>query len=269
VIEAQIHHHYTTRHDEAQRLSSTLKGQLECERVHEMLTQYLPEPPSRVIDIGGGPGTHAAWLQTQGYIVELVDPVQHHVEQARRAGIQAVVGDARKLPWGNETFDAALLAGPLYHLTEAADRRLALREAVRVVRPGGVIAVIAINRVANLIGSTLANRLPQRREVVEEILDNGYSPRNERLVNAHYHTTTQLRTELTAVGLQPVTIHGLTGPGGWLTVVIDAHFKDQPLPESFRCPDPLQTALTCARIADGWPELVPSSSLLFGVGRRP
>jgi hypothetical protein len=85
--------------------------------------------------------------------------------------------------------------------------------------------------VANLIGSTLANRLPQRREVVEEILDNGYSPRNERLVNAHYHTTTQLRTELTAVGLQPVTIHGLTGPGGWLTVVIDAHFKDQPLPE--------------------------------------
>jgi hypothetical protein len=83
-----------------------------------------------------------------------------------------------------------------------------------------------------------------------------------------YHTTTQLRTELTNAGLRSVTVHGLTGPGGWLTVAIDAHFGDVPLPESLLEPDPLKTALECSRLADRCPELVPSSSLLFAVGQR-
>ena len=80
------------------------------------------------------------------------------------------------------------MAGPMYHLTEASDRRLALREAVRVLRPGGVIAVIAINRNANLIGATLANRLQQRRSIVEDILNDGYSAENERMAHTTYHT---------------------------------------------------------------------------------
>lgn len=267
-LHPEITEHYTNRHDESLRLSSTLKGRLERERVHELLSRYLPAPPSRVVDIGGGPGVHAAWLRSRGHRVELLDPVPRHVDEAAAAGIASTLGDSRRLPWGNDRFDAALLAGPLYHLTDAADRRLALREAVRVVRPGGVIVVIAINRAANLIGSTLANKLLPRRRVVEEILDTGHSPGNDRMVNTHYHGVTELRTELTLVGLQAVTVHGLTGPGGWLTVMIDAHFKDRPMPESLESPDPLQTALACTRLADHYPELVYSSSLLLGIGRR-
>jgi ubiquinone/menaquinone biosynthesis C-methylase UbiE len=260
--------HYTSRHDEASRLGSTVKGQLELARVRELLGRYLPEPPAVVGDIGGGPGVHASWLKEKGYDVELLDPVQRHVDQAAAAGIDAVQGDARRLPWENEYFDAVLLAGPMYHLPEAADRRLALREAVRVIRPGGFIAVIAINRAANLIGSTLANKLQQREKIVREILDSGFSPDNERMAQTTYHTVTQLRTELTNAGLRAVTVHGLTGPGGWLTVAIDAHFKGLPLPPSLSDPDPLQTALTCTQIADDYPELVHASSLFFAVGQR-
>lgn len=265
---AEIETHYTERHDEATRLTSTLKGRLEQTRVRELLRRYLPDPPAEIADIGGGPGIHASWLQSRGYTVELLDPVQHHVDQAAAAGILAVQGDARRLPWENEYFDAVLLAGPMYHLPEPADRRLALREAVRVLRPGGFVAVIAINRVSNLIGSALANKLLPRHRIVTDILENGYSPHNERMAETTYHTTTQLRTELTNAGLRSVTLHGLTGPGGWLTVAIDAHFKDQPLPETLREPDPLQTALECSRLADRYPELVPASSLLFAVGQR-
>ena len=267
-MQADIEAHYTERHDEATRLSSTLKGQLEQARVRELLLRYLPDPPADIGDIGGGPGIHASWLKSEGYSVELLDPVQHHVEQAAAAGILAVQGDARRLPWENEHFDAVLMAGPMYHLPEAADRRLALREAVRVIRPGGFVAVIAINRAANLIGSALANKLLLRRGVVTDILETGFSPNNERMAQTTYHTTTQLRTELTNAGLRAVTLHGLTGPGGWLTVAIDAHFKDQALPDTLLEPDPLQTALECSRLADRYPELVPASSLLFAVGQR-
>ena len=55
---------------------------------------------------------------------------------------RVAAGDARELDWPDATFDAALLLGPLYHLTERSDRLLALREALRVVKPGGRALVV-------------------------------------------------------------------------------------------------------------------------------
>ena len=262
----ELEDHYTHRHNEVDRLSSTLKGQFERQRVREFLAHYLPSPPATIADIGGGPGVHAAWLHQEGYDVKLLDPVERHIDEARAAGVSAVLGDARKLPWKSETIDAVLMAGPMYHLIEARDRRLALREAARVLRPGGLIMVIAINRAANLVGATLANTLLRRQEVVREILTDGFSPDNERMANTTYHTVTQLRTELSQVA-STIDVHGLTGPGGWLTVLIDAHFRDQDAPPTLAEPDPLQTALECSRMADQLPHLAHTSSLLLGVGR--
>ncbi|TCN30664.1 methyltransferase family protein [Kribbella orskensis] len=263
----RIRAHYTQQHNEVARLTSTLKGRLELQRVQDLLSAYLPSAPARVADVGGGPGVHAKWLQDRGYDVTLLDPIERHVDEARATGVNAVLGDARRLPWPSESVDALLMAGPIYHLREPSDRGLALREAARVLRPGGLIAVVAINRAANLIGSTLANTLTQRLSVVEEILETGYSEANERMAETCYHSVAQLRGELAQVA-SAVTVHGLTGPGGWLTMIADAHFSDSAIPTTFTDPDPLETALLCTRLADRHPELVHSSSLLFAVGRR-
>ena len=63
----------------------------------------------------------------------------------------ATLGDARKLAFPDRSADAVLLLGPLYHLTERADRLAALREARRVLRPGGVVFAAAISRFASLL----------------------------------------------------------------------------------------------------------------------
>jgi ubiquinone/menaquinone biosynthesis C-methylase UbiE len=106
-----------------------------------VLRRVLPAPPARVVDVGGGSGVHAEWLAADGHVVELVDPVPLHVEQASRVpGVTARHGDARDLPMPGASADAVLLLGPLYHLVEREDRVRALREAARVVRPGGVVA---------------------------------------------------------------------------------------------------------------------------------
>ena len=42
--------------------------------------------------------------------------------------------------------DAVLLLGPLYHLTSREDRLTALREARRVLRPGGIVIAKALSR---------------------------------------------------------------------------------------------------------------------------
>ncbi len=47
--------------------------------------------------------------------------------------------------------DAVLLHGPLYHLTDRADRIVALLEARRVLRPGGVLLAVAITSHASTI----------------------------------------------------------------------------------------------------------------------
>ncbi|GAB2557563.1 class I SAM-dependent methyltransferase [Kribbella endophytica] len=266
-IETALEAHYVER-DEGLRLTSTLKGQFELARMQELLGRYLPDPPAVVADIGGGTGVHARWLQQRGYSVELLDPMPHHVVAARAAGLDATLGDARHLPWEDEYFDAVLMAGPMYHLPQLEDRLTALREATRVTRPGGFVAVVALNRTANLIGATLANELQQREHIVRELLDTGYTPANDRMPETTYHSVPQLRQELSGLGLRSITIHGLTGPGGWLTVALDAHFPDLEPPATLTTPDPLQTALLASHLADRYPDLVPSSSQFFAVGQR-
>ena len=73
---------------ESKRLTINAKGQLEFMRTQEIIMRYLPTPPAVVLDIGGGSGPYACWLAKTGYEVHLVDPVDLHIEQAKKASNQ-------------------------------------------------------------------------------------------------------------------------------------------------------------------------------------
>jgi 2-polyprenyl-3-methyl-5-hydroxy-6-metoxy-1,4-benzoquinol methylase len=47
------------------------------------LTQSLPQPPARIVDIGGGPGRYAITLAQKGYSVTLVDLSPENLALAR------------------------------------------------------------------------------------------------------------------------------------------------------------------------------------------
>jgi ubiquinone/menaquinone biosynthesis C-methylase UbiE len=67
--------------------------------------------------------------------------LDHTVEQAARRDIGNIfpaLADARSLPFGDDSFDAAYL---ITVLGEIPDQEAALRELRRVVRPGGRIVV--------------------------------------------------------------------------------------------------------------------------------
>jgi SAM-dependent methyltransferase len=127
-------------------------GIVELERTKELMQRHLSPPPAQVADIGGGPGRYAAWLASLGYEVVHRDLVPLHVEQALAAAkaagvnIDAAVGDARELDLPDQSVDAVLLLGPLYHLDVRADRLRCLAEARRILKPGGVAFVAAISR---------------------------------------------------------------------------------------------------------------------------
>jgi SAM-dependent methyltransferase len=120
------------------------------------LREFLPPAPARVIDIGGGPGRYALSLAEQGYGVTLVDLAEGNLafarEKARETGVwledifQKNALDLAAFP--SETFDAALLMGPLYHLWQESERLQALNEARRLLKPGGILFASFISRFA-------------------------------------------------------------------------------------------------------------------------
>ena len=206
-------------------------GTLELVRTQELLERYLPPPPADVLDVGGGPGVYAAWLAHAGYRVHLVDPLPLHVEQAAEAAaaqpnhpFTAAVGDARQLDEPDASFDAALLFGPLYHLTEQAERLAALAEARRVLRPGGIALVQAISRFASLLDGVRQGYLGdlEAAQVIEKTLRSGqnWTPGLERFPNwftkAHFHQPAELAAEVTESGFALEAIISIEGPGGFI-----------------------------------------------------
>ena len=115
---------------------------MELLRTKVLLQRYLP-PKAELLDVGGASGVYATWLMRQGHDVKLVDPVPRHVDTARTNGIHAVRGDARALDEPDDSRDAVLLLGPLYHLLTRDERVQALNEAKRVTRDLVVAAVIS------------------------------------------------------------------------------------------------------------------------------
>ncbi|MEC4020025.1 class I SAM-dependent methyltransferase [Streptomyces sp. H27-D2] len=255
---------YTETFDESTRLTDSADGTLELVRTQEILRRYLPPAPARVLDVGGGPGVHAAWLVDAGYRVHLVDPVARHIERAAATGCTVELGDARELTAETDSYDVALVLGPLYHLLDRADRDRALAEARRAVRPGGFVVAAAIGRYASLFEHTATTFLTRDpvREAVADILATGrHDPGRKGFTAAYFHTGPGLAEELTAAGLADVTVYGVEGPTWSLLKATEQHTGEKLIDS-----DMFTAALTAARLAEPYPDLLAASSHMLAIG---
>jgi SAM-dependent methyltransferase len=118
--------------------------------IHEWLDTLSPKSPQdalRIIDIGAGTGRYSVPLAEEGYDVTAVELVRHNlgILKAKGSAVKAYEGNAMKLKrFPDDSFDAALLFGPMYHLHSEEEKLAALREAKRVVREDGIIFVAYI-----------------------------------------------------------------------------------------------------------------------------
>ncbi len=266
-IPDDVREHYQTE-VEADRLTRA-GGQLEFVRTQEIIRRSLPAAPLRILDVGGAAGIHAAWLADDGHTVHVVDPMPHHVEAARRLGdagrrITAEVGDARDLTADDADVDAVLLLGPLYHLTDRADRVRALQEARRVVRPGGFVFAAAISRFASLIDGLSREYLfdPRFRAIVERDLQTGEHENPEHVphwfTTAYFHDPSELAGEAIAAGLSCRAVVGIEGVAGWFHNLAE-HWNNEADREAI---------LFAARATEAEPALIGASAHLLMVAQR-
>ena len=240
-------------------------SRIELARTKDLITRHLPPPPARLLDVGGGPGVYAEWLVERGYEVRLIDASPLHVREAvdrAKGRFDAVEADARRLGEPDASYDAVLLLGPLYHLTDRDDRLSALEEASRVLRPGGVIAAAAISRFASLLDGLYGGYLTDPRfwPIVEQDLVDGQhrSPPDAGesfFTTAYFHRPEELRAELEEAGFDVDGVFGIEGPG-WL---LAERWEDERAREHI---------LLVARTLEREPSVIGTSSHLLAVARK-
>lgn len=102
-----------------------------------------PRAGERILDLAAGTGTSSAALAHSGAHVVAADFSQGMLEVGRRRQadndrIEFVFADAMSLPFGPDSFDAVTVS---FGLRNVAEPQTALREMVRVLRPGGRLVI--------------------------------------------------------------------------------------------------------------------------------
>lgn len=142
-------------YDEEGRLLSK-HGQVEYLTTMRYIQQYL-RPGMKILEIGAATGRYSHALAQMGYEVDAVELVQHNIDIFRSKtlpGEKVTIrqGNAKDLSFfGDASYDIVLLLGPMYHLFTVEDQRKALCEAIRVLKPGGILFAAYCGNEATMI----------------------------------------------------------------------------------------------------------------------
>jgi 2-polyprenyl-3-methyl-5-hydroxy-6-metoxy-1,4-benzoquinol methylase len=126
---------------------------------HDRLLAAVPRPCARALDVGCGLGRFARRLAAVSNVVDALDSNEDVVQQARvlsaSAGHVRVVR-ADFMHWtAADTYDFISMVAVLHHLPFDD----ALRKSAALLRPGGVLAVLGLERLQSLLGATVQSLL--------------------------------------------------------------------------------------------------------------
>lgn len=263
---------YYNQDQEQTRLESS-RGQLEQTRTEQLLARFLPPPPSVVVDVGGATGVYAFPLAKKGYTVHLIDPMPLHIEHVTVIAAKhpqhplgsITLEDANCIAMDDTQVDAVLLFGPLYHLTDRMDRLQALREAYRVLKPGGIVFAVGISQFASLLDGLLQGFIldPPFLHIIQQDLRNGqhrnptFNP--QYFTTAYFHHPDELKHEVEEAGFQRTQLFAVEEPL-WIASNFDQYWKNCTL---------RQQLLSLLETLETEPSVMGASAHLLAIGFKP
>lgn len=190
-------------------------------------------PPSGLIlDNGAGPGKYSMELARLGYKVTLTDLTPRVVEIAKSKALEEGLEDkfdgfhvqnATNLSeLADETYDASLMLGPLYHLQQEDQRIKAVRELHRVTKQKGVVFVAFRSRVRMLLTSLQSPLHWKPHDSLDSITDfseTGIFNHREkgRFTGAYFFDVEEIQPFMESNGFETIDLIGSTNLGASLT----------------------------------------------------
>ncbi|MDF2885125.1 MAG: methyltransferase type 11, partial [Clostridiaceae bacterium] len=141
-------------YDEESRISTNNARKVEFNVTISILNKYIGYK-DKIIELGAGTGVYSFYYATRGNEVVATDITPKHVEIIQQKlcennngiRLESEVVDATDLSkYASESFDAVLCLGPMYHLIYQKDRENCIKESLRVLKKGGILAVAYINK---------------------------------------------------------------------------------------------------------------------------
>ena len=99
----------------------------------------------KVLELGAGTGAYSIYLAKKGYKVDAVEFSEHNLEilnavSEKVKNLNVRTCDAVELGiYTDDLFDVTLSLGPMYHVFSEKDIKSAIKETIRVTKPGGII----------------------------------------------------------------------------------------------------------------------------------
>lgn len=213
-------------------------GLVEFARTKEVLCEQLPKPKAVVYDIGGAYGEYSYYLTDLGYDVYLYDLSEKNIEMSQEMGRElgiflkcAEVADARSIPRPDNSADAILLLGPMYHIMEREERHLCLKECYRLLKPGGKLFTAGISRYATTLKyicrydyQPVIDDIDFYR-MLENTVKTGVHTRKP-MGMAYFHKPEELADEIITAGFTNTDTRGVLGPATMIRN-LDEAWKDE------------------------------------------
>lgn len=193
---------FYNKYDEDVRLQSNNARRLEFVTTTTYLNKIM-KPSDRILEVGAGTGVYSFYYAGRGHEVTATDITPKHVsiieakiKESTPIRMNTRVADATDLcDFADETFDAVLCLGPMYHLTERAAQEKCVAECLRVLKPGGVLALAYIPRFSVFPYLVKGDRKFVDESWINRLLDRGYTSSSEEdcfWTDAYFHTPDEL-----------------------------------------------------------------------------
>ena len=180
-----------------------------------------------ILDLGGGAGVYSFPLAKKGYKVTLADLSETLLAQANKQkkedGVQNLIScdqvNATDLScYKDQSFDVVLLFGPLYHLTEKAEREKCISEVSRVLKKGGKVFASFIPHLSGSIA--LVQRFcwsPDQVDIntLEECFESGRFKNlsDKGFQEGYYPASEEIENLFSANGFEKIMLRSIRGFG--------------------------------------------------------
>jgi len=219
-----VREYYSTQVlQEWRRLVRDAYHRLELDTSMYFLEKYLPKT-GLILEAGSGPGRYTVELARRGYTLNVLDLAPAFLKFARRqvnkARLTAKVREFREgsitdlSAYPTNSFDAVIsLGGPLSHVVDKQARDQAVRELIRVAKPGAPIFVSVMSRLSVMVVELMLFQPEISTEIHRQIRDTGDYHGGFGFTACHFFLPEELHGTFESPGVKILELAGLEGLG--------------------------------------------------------